>query len=177
MTPFRVQILAADHPFYEGECCSLMLPTPNGMYGIQAHNSNMITAITAGTLRYRIREDEVLEAAVSGVTRFGLFLMLPNGVEGLLPVECLPPDEYHLREETMTLEGREAAHRYTLGTQLEVQVAAAVGAQGRVDFCLPGQRAEDLPYARPRPEAPSPLPRGRRKPKGRPAPRRRRGRR
>ena len=66
MTPFRVQILAADHPFYEGECCSLMLPTPNGMYGIQAHHSNMITAITAGTLRYRIREDEVLEAAVSG---------------------------------------------------------------------------------------------------------------
>ena len=66
MTPFRVQILAADHPFYEGECCSLMLPTPNGMYGIQAHHSNMITAITAGTLRYRIREDEELEAAVSG---------------------------------------------------------------------------------------------------------------
>ena len=120
---------------------------------------------------------EVFPAAVSGVTRFGLFLMLSNGVEGLLPVECLPPDEYHLREETMTLEGREAAHRYTLGTQLEVQVAAAVGAQGRVDFCLPGQRAEDLPYARPRLEAPSPLPRGRRKPKGRPAPRRRRGRR
>ena len=66
MTPFRVQILAADHPFYEGECCSLMLPTPTGMYGIQAHHSNMITAITAGTLRYRIREDEELEAAVSG---------------------------------------------------------------------------------------------------------------
>lgn len=66
MTPFRVQILAADHPFYDGECCSLMLPTPTGMYGIQAHHSNMITAITAGTLRYRIREDEELEAAVSG---------------------------------------------------------------------------------------------------------------
>ena len=66
MTPFRVQILAADHPFYEGECYSLMLPTSNGMYGIQARHSNTITAITAGTLRYRIREDEVLEAAVSG---------------------------------------------------------------------------------------------------------------
>lgn len=66
MTPFRVRILAADHPFYEGECSSLMLPTSNGMYGIQARHSNTITAITAGTLRYRIREDEVLEAAVSG---------------------------------------------------------------------------------------------------------------
>ena len=65
MTPFRVQILAADHPFYEGECCSLMLPTPNGMYGIQAHHSNMIAALVPGTLRYQIREDVTLEAAVS----------------------------------------------------------------------------------------------------------------
>ena len=66
MNTFPVRILAADHPFYEGECYSLIIPTPDGMYGIQAHHSNMITAITAGTLRYRIREDEELEAAVSG---------------------------------------------------------------------------------------------------------------
>ena len=65
MTPFRVHILAADHPFYEGECYSLMLPTSNGMYGIRAHHSNMITAIVAGTLRYQIQEGVFLEAAVS----------------------------------------------------------------------------------------------------------------
>lgn len=66
MTPFHVQILAADHPFYEGECRSLVLPTSNGMYGIQARHSNMITAIVPGTLRYQIGEGEApLEAAVS----------------------------------------------------------------------------------------------------------------
>ena len=65
MTPFRVQILAADHPFYEGTCCALSLPTSNGMYGILAHHSNMITAIVPGTLRYQPEEGVIREAAVS----------------------------------------------------------------------------------------------------------------
>lgn len=66
MTPFRVQILAADHPFYEGACYALTLPTSNGMYGVMAHHSNMITAIVPGTLRYQVQEGVTLEAAVSG---------------------------------------------------------------------------------------------------------------
>ncbi len=66
MQPFHVQILASDHPFYAGECYSLVIPTLNGMYGIHARHSNMITAIVPGILQYQIRENEPLEAAVSG---------------------------------------------------------------------------------------------------------------
>ena len=58
MRPFKVKILASDHPFYEGECYSLTLPTTNGMYGIFARHSNMIAAIVPGTMHYRLREDE-----------------------------------------------------------------------------------------------------------------------
>lgn len=65
MESFRVHILAADHPFYEGECFSLILPTSDGMYGIRAHHSNMIAAIVPGTLSYQIQENVFLEAAVS----------------------------------------------------------------------------------------------------------------
>ena len=65
MEGFQVHILAADHPCYEGECLSLVLPTTNGMYGIRARHSNMIAAIVPGTLRYQLQEDTVLEAAVS----------------------------------------------------------------------------------------------------------------
>ena len=36
MEPFQVHILASDHPFYEGPCYSLVLPTSDGMRGIQA---------------------------------------------------------------------------------------------------------------------------------------------
>ena len=48
MEPFPVQILAADHPFYEGPCLSLVLPTITGMYGIRARHRNMITAVVPG---------------------------------------------------------------------------------------------------------------------------------
>lgn len=66
MDPFKVNILASDHPFYEGECYSLTIPTPGGLYGIQAHHSNTIAGIVPGTLRCLTPSGELLEAAVSG---------------------------------------------------------------------------------------------------------------
>lgn len=65
MEPFQVHILASDHPFYEGPCYSLVLPTSDGMRGIQARHSNMITALVPGTMYYQIEENVSLEAAVS----------------------------------------------------------------------------------------------------------------
>lgn len=66
MEAFQVHILASDHPFYEGKCYSLMIPTSAGMCGILAHHSNMITAIVPGTLTYQVQEHVPQEAAVSG---------------------------------------------------------------------------------------------------------------
>lgn len=66
MEPFNVTILASDHPFYKGVCYALTIPTPGGIYGIQAHHSNTIAGIVPGTLRYQTEEGKVLEAAVSG---------------------------------------------------------------------------------------------------------------
>ena len=65
MEEFQVKILASDHPFYEGPCYSLTLPTSDGMRGIRAHHSNMITALVPGTMHYQIEENVSLEAAVS----------------------------------------------------------------------------------------------------------------
>lgn len=65
MEPFQVHILASDHPFYEGTCRSLILPTSDGMRGIQAHHSNMIVALIPGRLRCKIQADQILEAAIS----------------------------------------------------------------------------------------------------------------
>ena len=66
MEPFNVTILASDHPFYKVVCYALTIPTPGGIYGIQAHQSNTIAGIVPGTLRYQTEADKVLEAAVSG---------------------------------------------------------------------------------------------------------------
>ena len=66
MEAFQVKILASDHPFYEGKCYSLILPTAGGMCGIYAHHSNMVTALVPGAMIYQTEENVPQEAAVSG---------------------------------------------------------------------------------------------------------------
>ncbi len=82
---------------------------------------------------------EEFPAAVSGVTRFGLFAALPNGVEGLVPVETLPSDHYEYDELRMTLTGERTGAVYSFGMALSVVCVAADPSTGRVDFRLPGQ--------------------------------------
>lgn len=65
MRVFPIKILAADHPFYEGDCVSLSIPTSDGIYGIMAHHSNMIAAIVPGMLQCKTQEGTLLQAAVS----------------------------------------------------------------------------------------------------------------
>ncbi len=83
--------------------------------------------------------------AVSGVTSFGLFLALPNGVEGLLPVRALPDDYYIYNESHMTLVGERTGRRYTYGMELPVLCAAANGGLGQVDFLLLDDEGNPIP--------------------------------
>ena len=48
MNSFRVHILAADHTFYDGPCESLIIPAPDGQYGIWAGHANTICATVPG---------------------------------------------------------------------------------------------------------------------------------
>ena len=65
MSAFTVHILAADKVLYEGECESLIIPTPWGQYGILAHHCKAICAIVAGRLTYRVPGGKDQYAAVS----------------------------------------------------------------------------------------------------------------
>lgn len=65
MKAFALTVLAAEKPFYEGECISLVLPTTDGQYGIQAGHNNMIAAIVPGELKLTVPSGEVILAAVS----------------------------------------------------------------------------------------------------------------
>ena len=81
---FPVQFLAADRPFYEGECVSLVLPTITGMYGIMAHHRNMITAIIPGMMRYQLPgEPEQMAAVSAGLVKVenGEVLILVDSAE------------------------------------------------------------------------------------------------
>lgn len=65
MNAFSLTVLAAEKPFYEGECISLVLPTVDGQYGIQAGHSNMIAAVVPGELKFTVPSGEIALAAVS----------------------------------------------------------------------------------------------------------------
>ncbi|MCD8004380.1 MAG: ATP synthase F1 subunit epsilon [Oscillospiraceae bacterium] len=65
MREFHVAILACGSSFYEGPCVSLVVPTVDGLYGIQAGHSNLITAIRPGPLSYTVPDQPKRMAAVS----------------------------------------------------------------------------------------------------------------
>lgn len=92
--------------------------------------------------------DEQFMATVSGVTRFGLFVALENGVEGLVPAEALPDDAYHYDEKRMTLSGERRGMVFSFGMSLEVVCISAETASGQVNFCLAGEERPPLAVAR-----------------------------
>jgi F-type H+-transporting ATPase subunit epsilon len=53
MNTFELHILAAQRSLFEGQAESLIVPTTEGMYGIQAKHMNMIAGIIPGELTYR----------------------------------------------------------------------------------------------------------------------------
>lgn len=79
---------------------------------------------------------EKYTGAVSGVTRFGVFVLLPNGVEGLLPIERMPEDRYDYDEERMTLTGVRSGRVYSYAAALDVICAAADPGAGEITFDL-----------------------------------------
>jgi len=65
VSTFEVNILAADRPFYQGECLHVQVPISTGQYGILAHHRNVIAAIVPGTLKVRLPDGTEQIAAVS----------------------------------------------------------------------------------------------------------------
>lgn len=65
MNAFLLTILAAEKPFFEGECISLVLPTVGGQYGIQAGHNNMIAAVVPGEFKFTAPNGVITIAVVS----------------------------------------------------------------------------------------------------------------
>lgn len=81
--------------------------------------------------------DEVYEGVISGITQWGLYVELPNTVEGLIHVSMLPGDYFYYDESTYEMVGRESGIVYKLGQRITVQVKAADRMTGTVDFVIP----------------------------------------
>ena len=68
---------------------------------------------------------EIFSGVITGVTNFGLFVAMPNGVEGLLHVSQLEDDYYMYIEDAMMLMGKSTKKKYRLGNRLDVKILNA----------------------------------------------------
>ena len=79
---------------------------------------------------------EEYDGIVSSVVSFGLFVELPNLIEGLIKMDDLKDDRYIFDETTFSLVGQNTKKRYRLGDKLHVKVKAASKEARTVDFEL-----------------------------------------
>lgn len=79
---------------------------------------------------------EEFEGVISGVTAWGLYVELPNTVEGLVHVTSLTDDYYEYVENTYELVGNATNRHYKLGQRVKVLVAATDSLQRTIDFEL-----------------------------------------
>ena len=79
---------------------------------------------------------EEFEGIISGVMSFGMFIELPNKIEGLIKIEDLKDDYYHYDESTFSMIGNKNKRGYRLGDNVKVEVKAANKENHTVDFIL-----------------------------------------
>ena len=79
---------------------------------------------------------EEYEGVISGVTKWGLYVELPNTVEGLVHVADMRDDHYEFSEQTYELTGVRTGRVYKLGQSVRVCVSAADKLQRTVNFDL-----------------------------------------
>ena len=80
------------------------------------------------------RLGEVYEGVVSGITAWGIYVELPNTVEGLVHVSRLPGDYFYYNESKCEMIGEATGRSYRLGMPVKVSVRAADRFSRTVDF-------------------------------------------
>ncbi|HGI4091772.1 TPA: ribonuclease R [Streptococcus agalactiae] len=76
---------------------------------------------------------EEFEGVVASVVKFGMFVELPNTIEGLIHVTTLP-EYYHFNERTLTLQGEKSGKVFRVGQQIKVKLIRSDKETGDIDF-------------------------------------------
>ena len=88
MNEFNLHIIEADNDFFNGKCVSLVVPTTDGMFGIQAMHENLVAAVKIGVIKYTLPDGTRKHAAVSdGIIK------VENGDVLVLVESAEDPDE------------------------------------------------------------------------------------
>ena len=85
----------------------------------------------------RDRVGDVFEGVVSGVTGFGIFVVVDQPfVEGLVRIDALSDDYYNFDEAACRLVGRRSGKAFSLGDTVKVEVQSVSVVRRKIDFAL-----------------------------------------
>ncbi len=79
---------------------------------------------------------ETFEGVISGITGWGMYVELPNTVEGLVPIAKIEGDYYDFDENAYELVGRDTGRSFKLGQHVRVSVSDVDLTSRTVDFLL-----------------------------------------
>jgi len=86
---------------------------------------------------------ETFEGVISSVTGWGLYVELPNTIEGMIHVTSLRGDYYEFIEDSYELVGQATNKHYKLGQILKVRVAGTDKLMRTIDFQLVENEQQD----------------------------------
>ena len=58
MNTFSLRIYEADNTFFTGEAVSMIVPTIDGFYGVQANHHNVVIAVQSGKIEFKLSEED-----------------------------------------------------------------------------------------------------------------------
>ena len=92
---------------------------------------------------------EEFEGIISSVVKFGLFIELPNTIEGLIHINELKQDYFHFIENHLALVGERTGLTFKIGQKVRVKVIKADPEESAIDFELIDAE-EIVPLERPK---------------------------
>ncbi len=92
------------------------------------------------------RIGEVFEGIVSGVTGYGVYVELPNTIEGMVRIASIPDDFYIYDEATMSIVGKDTGKTFTMGKRVMVKAVNVDKLLRTIDFELVENELVDVDY-------------------------------
>ncbi|QFF99938.1 ribonuclease R [Psychrobacillus glaciei] len=94
---------------------------------------------------------EEFEGIISSITNFGMFIELPNTIEGLVHVTNMTDDYYRFDDRQLMMIGERSGKQFRIGDEVTIRVADVKVEESAVDFEIVGMKKA---FHRTRKEAP-----------------------
>jgi len=90
---------------------------------------------------------QTFDGVISGITKWGIYVELPNSVEGLIHISKLVGDYFYYNEQTYEMIGESTGKKYRLGEEISVKLLDVDVKQRTIDF-VPVREGEEVDWER-----------------------------